>query len=131
MGTSKTHTPLLKASCITKKSNRKVLWSKDEYRIEKCELKLNSTSAHGKTNQTTVDNTESDPTANLTFNLRLTDSEKTARDDLSLPYLLDAEKKTGLLVKNHRESSTSGEIHYQPDDADDYDDEAPDDDLDI
>lgn len=67
-----------------------------------------------------------DPTANLSFNLSLTDEQRKQKEDLVLPYIkaqqfevtMDEEKKTGL-------------IYYDPDAADDFDDEDPDDDLDI
>ncbi|CAO3638491.1 unnamed protein product [Mucor hiemalis] len=67
-----------------------------------------------------------DPTANLSFNLSLTEEQRKAKENLVLPYLkaqqlevsIDEEKKTGL-------------IYYDPDAADDFDDEDPDDDLDI
>ncbi|KAJ9076045.1 Elongator complex protein [Entomophthora muscae] len=52
------------------------------------------------------------PTDISTFNLNLTDKQREARDDLVLPYL-------------------SGTIMYHPDDGDDFDEDDPDDDLEI
>jgi hypothetical protein len=66
-----------------------------------------------------------DPTANLTFNLSLTDKEKEDRSKTSLPYVKSEEQKVQLLTKG------SGKIFYTPDEADDFDDSDPDDDLDI
>lgn len=58
-----------------------------------------------------------DPTANLTFNLRLSGDEKTAKDNLVLPYL-------------KKPSGGSGEIFYVMEREDDFDEEDdPDDDL--
>lgn len=36
---------------------------------------------------------ESDPTANLTFNLKLTDAEKNARESVVLPYTYHLKKE--------------------------------------
>ena len=68
-----------------------------------------------------------DPAANLPFNLRLTDSERVARSQVKLPYMLDHNQKAAQLDG----PSTGGQIIYRPDDADDFDEEDPDDDLDI
>ncbi|CAM2110642.1 unnamed protein product [Caretta caretta] len=68
-----------------------------------------------------------DPTANLTFNLRLSDTERQARDGLLLPFHFTAQKKSSLLEA----SANAGKIFYEPDAADDLDEEDPDDDLDV
>ncbi|KAF6715904.1 Elongator complex protein 5 [Oryzias melastigma] len=68
-----------------------------------------------------------DPTANLTFNLRLTDAEREAKEKLALPFVFSTEKKTALL----HSGPGSGKILYEPDANDDYDQEDPDDDLDV
>ncbi|CAL8385041.1 unnamed protein product [Arctogadus glacialis] len=70
---------------------------------------------------------EVDPTANLTFNLRLSDQERQAKEKLALPFVFSKEKKSALL----RPGPGSGRILYEPDANDDYDQEDPDDDLDI
>lgn len=77
------------------------------------------------TSTVAMETKQSDPTANLTFNLTLTDKEKEARSQVKLPYTYDV---------NREDNSTNfgeGKIFYQPDDADDFDEEDPDDDLDI
>lgn len=66
-----------------------------------------------------------DPAANLTFNLSLTEEEKRARSQVKLPYMYDQQKIEATL------SSGEGKIFYQPDEADDFDEEDPDDDLDV
>jgi len=58
----------------------------------------------------------------LTFSVALRDSEKQSRAQLVLPY----EKIAG-----ESPNSSGGKIIYEPDEADDYDDEDPDDDLDV
>ncbi|ETE58306.1 Dermal papilla-derived protein 6-like protein, partial [Ophiophagus hannah] len=68
-----------------------------------------------------------DPTARLTFNLRLTEAERQARESVPLPYHFSEEKKSSLL----QTSTEEGKIYYEPDAADDFDDEDPDDDLDV
>lgn len=70
---------------------------------------------------------QTDPTANLTFNLRLSDAEREAKEKLALPFMFSKEKKTALLHPN----KGSGWILYEPDANDDYDQEDPDDDLDV
>ncbi|OWF37191.1 elongator complex protein 5-like [Mizuhopecten yessoensis] len=68
-----------------------------------------------------------DPAANLTFNLSLTDQEKKARSQVKLPYTYDQKRIEATLNKSVGE----GKIFYQPDEADDFDEEDPDDDLDV
>ncbi|XP_030018156.1 elongator complex protein 5 isoform X2 [Sphaeramia orbicularis] len=68
-----------------------------------------------------------DPTANLTFNLRLSDTEREAKEKLALPFVFSKEKKMALL----QSGPGSGRILYEPDANDDYDQEDPDDDLDV
>ncbi|XP_019628065.1 PREDICTED: elongator complex protein 5-like isoform X1 [Branchiostoma belcheri] len=68
-----------------------------------------------------------DPTANLTFNLRLTDTEKEARSRVVLPYMHHQRKK----APDKPAATPGGQIFYQPDDVDDFDEEDPDDDLDF
>ncbi|KAJ1725382.1 hypothetical protein LPJ53_000420 [Coemansia erecta] len=68
-----------------------------------------------------------DPTANLSFNLSLTDKQRRDKANVELPYLeaqviSDAGTGTG---------AGGSEIHYQLDDEDDWDNEDPDDDLEI
>ena len=68
-----------------------------------------------------------DPTQNLTFNLKLTDNERRARSNLKLPYMYHEEKKSEVAVNSVGE----GKVFYQPDEADDFDEDDPDDDLNI
>ncbi|XP_072315281.1 elongator complex protein 5 [Eucyclogobius newberryi] len=68
-----------------------------------------------------------DPTANLTFNLRLSDKEREAKEKLLLPFVFSKDKKSALL----HSGTGSGRILYEPDANDDYDQEDPDDDLDV
>lgn len=77
--------------------------------------------------QTDPEEQEMDPTANLTFNLRLSDTERQAKENLALPFVFSKEKKTALL----HSGPGSGRILYEPDANDDYDQEDPDDDLDV
>ncbi|XP_041821388.1 elongator complex protein 5 [Chelmon rostratus] len=77
--------------------------------------------------QTDLEEQETDPTANLTFNLRLSDTEREAKEKLALPFVFSKEKKTALL----HSGPGSGRILYEPDANDDYDQDDPDDDLDV
>lgn len=87
---------------------------------------LNKTS-HPGPKQTDQEEPEMDPTANLTFNLRLSDTEREAKEKLALPFVFSKEKKMALL----QSGPGSGRILYEPDANDDYDQEDPDDDLDV
>ncbi|KAF7663849.1 hypothetical protein LDENG_00198670 [Lucifuga dentata] len=84
-------------------------------------------SSHPGPKQTEAEETEMDPTANLTFSLCLSDREREAKEKVALPFVFSKEKKTALL----HSGPGSGRILYEPDDADDYDQEDPDDDLDV
>ncbi|KAI5124685.1 hypothetical protein M0805_004293 [Coniferiporia weirii] len=63
-----------------------------------------------------------DPAKNLTFNLSLTESQQASRSQVPLPY-----EHNGRTLK----SGHDAQIFYDPDSADDLDDEDPDEDLDI
>ncbi|XP_076829525.1 elongator complex protein 5 isoform X2 [Brachyhypopomus gauderio] len=77
--------------------------------------------------QADLDTNEADPTSNLTFNLRLSEAEREAKENVALPFAFSQEKKSALL----RPSQGSGRIMYEPDPNDDFDEEDPDDDLDV
>ncbi|XP_026871406.2 elongator complex protein 5 isoform X3 [Electrophorus electricus] len=74
-----------------------------------------------------LDTNEGDPASNLTFNLRLSEAEREAKEKVALPFVFSQEKKSALL----RPSQSSGQIMYEPDASDDFDEEDPDDDLDV
>jgi elongator complex protein 5 len=69
---------------------------------------------------------KTDPTANLSFNLSLTDEQRKTKESLVLPFM-----KAQQLEVSVDEEKKSGLIYYDPDAADDFDDEDPDEDLDI
>ncbi|KAJ3180052.1 hypothetical protein HDU87_002275 [Geranomyces variabilis] len=76
---------------------------------------------------------EPDPTANLSFNLKLTDEQRAARSEVVLPYLYMQQADGAGTVQQHQMqqptvSSAEAAIYY---DDDDYDEEDPDADLDI
>ncbi|TFK41107.1 hypothetical protein BDQ12DRAFT_678911 [Crucibulum laeve] len=64
-----------------------------------------------------------DPTKNVSFNLSLTSSQQESRANVPLPYAHE-----GRALENQ---PTPGAIFYDPDSADDIDDDDPDEDLDI
>ncbi|KAF8203606.1 hypothetical protein BJ912DRAFT_202268 [Pholiota molesta] len=63
-----------------------------------------------------------DPTQNLPFNLSLTSAQQESRAQVPLPYAHEGAPMT---------SNTPAAIFYDPDSADDIDDDDPDEDLDI
>ncbi|KAF9654370.1 hypothetical protein BDM02DRAFT_79735 [Thelephora ganbajun] len=88
-----------------------------------CELKdLAQLGGLWGSNKTSIEaNTPTDPTTNLSFNLNLTPSQQAARAQVPLPYMHQGEDS----------SKVQGAIYYDPDSADDIDDDDPDEDLDI
>lgn len=64
----------------------------------------------------------------VTFDLRLSADERAERSRVRLPYVLSYEEKEA--VSSGR-SATGGSIHYEADEFDDFDEEDPDDDLNI
>ncbi|KAF9786941.1 hypothetical protein BJ322DRAFT_1052833 [Thelephora terrestris] len=66
-------------------------------------------------------NTVADPTTDLSFNLNLTPSQQAARAQVPLPYMHQGDDPPKI----------QGAIYYDPDSADDIDDDDPDEDLDI
>ncbi|KAG8952886.1 hypothetical protein FRC04_003335 [Tulasnella sp. 424] len=64
---------------------------------------------------------ETDVTHGLSFNLTLTSSQAEAKSKVALPYTIAAQQAP----------NTAAVIHYDPDSADDMDDEDPDEDLDL
>ncbi|XP_063786728.1 elongator complex protein 5 isoform X2 [Pseudophryne corroboree] len=68
-----------------------------------------------------------DTTVNLTFNPRLSESERDLKESSILPYTFSDNKKLSLL----QSAAGSAKIYYDPDPTDDLDDEDPDDDLDV
>uniref|UniRef100_A0A4W5PKU1 Elongator complex protein 5 n=1 Tax=Hucho hucho TaxID=62062 RepID=A0A4W5PKU1_9TELE len=88
---------------------------------------IQSKRSHSGSTPMNTDESEVDPTANLTFNLRLSDTQREAKEKLPLPFVFSKEKKSALL----HPCTGSGRILYEPDANDDYDQEDPDDDLDV
>ncbi|XP_043393530.1 elongator complex protein 5 [Chelonia mydas] len=117
------------ASMLQRKGTRKVLKKEEYYTV----LAGFTPKALGEPTGSMPQDEEAespsaaDPTANLTFNLRLSDTERQARDGLLLPFHFTAQKKSSLLEA----SANAGKIFYEPDAADDLDEEDPDDDLDV
>ena len=63
----------------------------------------------------------------MPFNLKLTEQEKLARSQVKLPYTFHEQSSSKAPIMAGGEAK----IFYQPDDADDFDEDDPDDDLDI
>lgn len=100
-------------SCVSHHPRGKILNQVVQYQInENFELQFVCDISESKNVQHVVK--KPDPAANLTFNLRLTDSEKEVRNKLQLPYM-----------------KTSSEVPEILNEDDFYDEEDPDDDLDV
>ncbi|KAG5342419.1 hypothetical protein C0989_002254 [Termitomyces sp. Mn162] len=66
-----------------------------------------------------------DPTQNISFNLSLTPSQQESRAQVPLPYVHEGDP----MNRGNRDATAA--IFYDPDSADDIDDDDPDEDLDI
>ncbi|KZS92975.1 hypothetical protein SISNIDRAFT_508482 [Sistotremastrum niveocremeum HHB9708] len=66
-----------------------------------------------------------DPTKNISFNLSLTEEQQKSRSQVPLPYAHTSDPATS------GSGNRASEILYDPDSADDIDDDDPDEDLDI
>ncbi|KAJ7631035.1 hypothetical protein FB45DRAFT_917257 [Roridomyces roridus] len=70
------------------------------------------------------DPTVADPTQNVSFNLNLTEAQQNSRAQVPLPYAHEGKP-------SDKPATASAAIFYDPDSADDIDDDDPDEDLDI
>ncbi|XP_053716588.1 elongator complex protein 5 [Synchiropus splendidus] len=117
-----------KAKIIRRLKSGKVMQEDELIAInEDLTVTVQNKHSHHGSKKTDSDELERDPTANLTFNLRLSDTEREAKDHLALPFVFSQQKQKALL----QSGPGSGRILYEPDAYDDYDQEDPDDDLDV
>ncbi|XP_012677535.1 elongator complex protein 5 [Clupea harengus] len=104
----------------------KVLQEEELFSIQE-DLTVHSRVSHTVHTQAEPDSVEADPMANLTFNLRLSEMEREAKEKVALPFVFSQEKKSALL----HPGQGAGQIMYEPDANDDFDQEDPDEDLDV
>ncbi|KAL1502545.1 hypothetical protein ABEB36_007671 [Hypothenemus hampei] len=106
-----------------KKSGGKTISEVEEYRFENDNLITNKVTKPDPSQL--IDNSTSkipNPEELSTFRIGLTDEEKLSRDKVILPYLPSASEE---------KPEEGGKIFYKFDEVDDWDEEDPDDDLDI
>lgn len=123
----------LKYHSVLRKSSGKVVVEDKVFVVDGDGVSLREIDERAADDQHSV-TTDPDPASNLTFNLRLTETEKVARANTALPYILNESKKSAYLEESGNQVKThasSGDVVYLPDEADDFDDEDPDDDLDF
>ncbi|OCH96460.1 hypothetical protein OBBRIDRAFT_4193 [Obba rivulosa] len=89
-----------------------------------CEL-TSLESLRGLWTRKVVEESGPDPTQNLSFNLNLTPEQQQLRAQVPLPYAHEGKPA------EQRNEAAQGAILYDPDSADDIDDDDPDEDLDI
>ncbi|KAK7694601.1 hypothetical protein QCA50_001787 [Cerrena zonata] len=89
-----------------------------------CELSVLESLKNVFMRKTVMEEAAPDPTQNVSFNLHLTPDQERSRAQVPLPY---AHEGQGIQVP----VQTPGAILYDPDSADDIDDDDPDEDLDI
>jgi len=112
--------PTVPCSCkvLFKKNSGKLIKAHESFKLTD-KFVIQYIKAVEKTASSQVEITDTDAilAAQTTFNLTLTQDQKLAKSKLLLPH--------------QRIQSHGGHIHYTPDDADDWDEDDPDDDLDI
>ncbi|KAI0963509.1 hypothetical protein AcW1_000567 [Taiwanofungus camphoratus] len=90
-----------------------------------CELS-SVESLRGLWTQNKVEESDADPTQNLSFNLNLTPEQQQSRAQVPLPYV-----RKGTAAEQAGDKPLQSVILYDPDSADDIDDDDPDEDLNI
>ncbi|GBC03930.1 hypothetical protein RclHR1_00540040 [Rhizophagus clarus] len=113
-----------------RKKSGKVLYETNSYHIDESSGNMIIQLVKDIRDDLNSENNTPDPTtANLLFNLSLTESQKKAKNELVLPYVKIQDQYE---EKNRENTITSGgNIFYEPDKNDDFDDEDPDEDLSI
>ncbi|KAI0094662.1 hypothetical protein BDY19DRAFT_34947 [Irpex rosettiformis] len=102
-------------------------WKAESGLIGPCELKFLQSLGNVWTRKGTLDEATPDPTKNVSFNLKLTPEQQQSRAQVPLPYVHDGAPNLNTVGIGIPE----GSILYDPDSADDVDDDDPDEDLDI
>ncbi|XP_056408754.1 elongator complex protein 5 [Hyla sarda] len=115
---------ILTARVIQRKRSGRVVTQTESFRVGD-DLNLETVS---KMEQEPEDTVQVDPTVNLTFNLRLTETERERKESATLPYIFTDSKKMSILQSSTRGSA---KIFYDPEPTDDVDEDDPDDDLDV
>ncbi|KAI0318978.1 hypothetical protein OF83DRAFT_1163171 [Amylostereum chailletii] len=92
-----------------------------------CELTELKSLSSVWTRKPPVDEAAPDPTQNISFNLSLTPGQQQSRAQVPLPYAHEGMD----LPSPHPTQNAPGAIFYDPDSADDMDDDDPDEDLDL
>lgn len=113
---------LQRAETVHRKRSGKVLSLTELFSVGENFTSLSAQEAHSTGLSDVTALPSSDPAANLTFDLRLSSREKEARSHVVLPYTIQ---------QTPGGEGGRGQIYYQPDEADDFDDSDPDDDLDV
>ncbi|KAK4294374.1 hypothetical protein Pmani_032996 [Petrolisthes manimaculis] len=112
----------LTCKVVLRKPSGKVIKTHEEFTLTK-ELQVQDVRPVKKatTSLPPVENTEADTilASQTTFSLTLTEDQRAAKNKLLLPHT------------RVQQAGVGGQIHYTPDDVDDWDDDDPDDDLDI
>lgn len=125
------------AKVMWKRKSGKVLHETNAFRCDGQGISVMTAAAQEEEEDLDEDLQESaglDPTANLSFNLTLTDEQRRAKEKVVLPYMKAQNRGTVEIESSEHTIApppSSGSIYYEPDAADDFDDEDPDEDLDI
>ncbi|XP_069776134.1 elongator complex protein 5 [Narcine bancroftii] len=113
------------ATTLLRKKSGKVLKTVEYFTVDERLALRTSEVDPAKEATAEGDEATADPSANLTFNLQLTETERRAKEDVTLPFHFTPDKKASMLQGRVGE----GKIFYQADAGDDFDEEDPDDDL--
>ncbi|TIA84461.1 hypothetical protein E3P98_00122 [Wallemia ichthyophaga] len=103
-----------------------------EHDLEQVQVKDKQGSADGTQSTQSTQSSQSSqppPPTHASFNLALTDAQKQARESVLPPYLQAQQEDAHVQTSNTHPPAPV--ISYDPDSADDWDDDDPDDDLDL
>lgn len=108
-----------------RRKSGKVLYETNQFYLGRKGLVVMSQKDQKQEVQVVAEDTLTDSMADLSFNLSLTDNQRKAKENVVLPFT-KVQQGTP-----ETQQVGGGLIYYEPDAADDFDDEDPDDDLDI
>jgi len=115
-------------SIVHRKPSGKIVRSKEVFTIKAGNIDIQTYQENKVVEEETEDITDT----LTTFKIGTKKSEEEVKNNLVLPFYTDHQKSNFQgEVKLHQSETESNRIYYEPDSGDDWDDEDPDDDLDL
>ncbi|RHZ86200.1 hypothetical protein Glove_53g22 [Diversispora epigaea] len=115
-----------------RKKSGKIIYETNAYYVDESTGDLKIQPVNEINEESKLENTLDPTTANLLFNLSLTDEQKKEKNKVILPYVkIQDQYEANNPLTSLTSTSGTGTIYYEPDDADDIDEEDPDEDLNL